>query len=255
VNSKIPETQRGVRPTILFGVVALTAAAVALTTFLVSRGCDDGRAEESEADAEEFAEDDFFEFSDSAAADRALGTTPRAIPTGPLPRLPEHIRARVVLDSLGAEIPSLTPEQIVATLQQNRAAMRECVRGAGGFRALRGVGAPAGQGGVADAGVRARPRMRFDIAPNGHVVPGSVSLEPSGPDGLAACVADVLSGTTFPATGGDGAHVEMPLGLGRGGRRRLDGGAGSGGRRTRGGNAGGEDRSSGGATVPAIAPP
>ena len=241
----------------LLGALAVVLVALGVGALLVSRGCGSGRARDREEASEELGDDeDFYEFSGRASGEPAGRVTGRVIPDGPLPRLPEHFRARVVLDALGTQVPSLTPEQLVATVQQNRGPMRECVRSAGGLRALRNGGGPPGTGGVADGGVRARPRMRFDIAPNGRVVPGSFSLDPAGPGGLADCVAEVLSGTTFPPTGGDGAHVEMPLGLGRGGgRRRPDGGTESGERRTRGGAGGGADRASGNATVPAIAPP
>lgn len=257
-----PAQKPGIRAWLLILVLGLGAAAVVFGAVFVLRGSGEDDAAPVAADGDQGEDDDVFDFSEAAPLDRgnAVGGTGARPPDDSLSRIPERLRARIQLAALGARPPSLTPEQLVATLQENRAPLRECVRAAGGFRAMRD--SLAASGGVPDGGgPRARPSMRFDVGPDGRVVPGSVSLEPSGPAGLSSCVGDALAAMSFPPPGGDGAHVELPLGVGRGGgRRRLDGSVGEGGagygrgeRRTR--VPPGEDRAAGSATVPAVAPP
>lgn len=255
-----PEKKDGIRSWVLLAVVGIGAIAVALIVALVMRGDDVGEpvAAEDAFDDDEDGDTDVFDFSGGAPLERSARPSAHGVlaSDGELQRLPDRFRARIQLAALGPRPPLLTPEQLVATLQQNRAPLRECVRQAGGFRAMR---AGAAAGGTPDGGPRMRPSMRFDIGADGRVVPGTVSLEPAGPEGLSTCVADALLAVQFPPAGGDGAHVELPLGLGRGGgRRRPDGGVGGArdGRGSRGGRGPrGEDRAAGSATVPAVAPP
>lgn|GEM_PF-3785126 len=275
-----PQKQSGIRPQVFFAALAIAAliAAVAGAVWMSGREKGDETAALDDADgAPEDDEDDFFDFSGAASGDRAGGTSAGSTGTGaapaPLAPLPERLRARIQLAPLGAREPTLTPEQLVATLQQHRGALRECVRQAGGFRALRGgasaagdapagTGAPAGTP-VAGAeggrprGPRVRPQMRFDVGPDGRVVAGSVSIEPAVPEAFSSCVAETLGAISFPAPGGDGVRAELPLGVGRGGgRRRPDGGVGRVDPTARPARRpDGDGRASGGATVPALAPP
>jgi len=270
----VPEKQSGIRPRLFFAALAIAGvvAAVAGAVWMSARDTGDEPTALEDPNGNGDDDDDFFDFSGSTSGDRAGGT--RTEPTGtpavgaPLAPLPEQLRARIQLAPLGAREPTLTPEQLVATLQQHRGELRECVRQAGGFRALRtaappggdppaGTAASAGTEGARPAGLRVRPQMRFDVGPDGRVVAGSVSIEPAVPEAFASCVAETLGAISFPPPGGDGAHAELPLGLGRGGGRRVpDGGVGRidpAARPAR--RPDGEGRASGGATVPALAPP
>jgi len=272
--SVIPEKRSGIRPQVFVAGLAIAGviAAVAVAVWINGRDAGDEPTALEDAHGTGEDDDDFFDFSGAASGDRAGGTSTgsagMSADGAPLVRLPEQLRARIQLAPLGAREPTLTPEQLVATLQQHRGELRECVRQAGGFRAIRagapagsdspaGTAAPAGVEGARAGGPRVRPQMRFDVGPDGRVVAGTVSIEPAVPAAFSSCVAETLGAISFPPPGGDGAHAELPLGLGRGGGRRVpDGGVGRidpAARPAR--RPDGEGRASGGATVPALAPP
>jgi hypothetical protein len=118
---------------------------------------------------------------------------------------------RVEVVPLGPGEPSLPPERVVEAFGEQRGAMRDCIREAGGMGALRG-------GADGDR----RRSIGFDVGPDGRVAPGTVSVTPAIADpALERCLTSVVETMALGEVGGEGARVELPL---PGRRRRADGG-------------------------------
>ncbi len=129
-----------------------------------------------------------------------------------------RMRSRVEIVPLGPDEPTLAPEQVFQALGQHRGEMRDCMREAGGFRAMAQGSDPS-----------RRRTMGFDVGPDGRVAPGTVSFDPPLPDpDLARCFSTVIESASLGNVGGDGARVDLPLPGRRRGRRSADGGVGRG---------------------------
>lgn len=142
----------------------------------------------------------------------------------------ERWRRGVDIVPLGPAAPGFDADALRDALDPGREALRQCVRDAGGWRAMRGArGGPerGGNEGRGPEGGDRRPRRTasFDVRPDGTVDPGSVELEPAMPEPFDACFRTFFASARLEGVGADGARVEMPMG-GRGRRRDLSGDAG-----------------------------
>ncbi len=129
----------------------------------------------------------------------------------------DRLVKRMRIEPLGASPPTIDPEEVATRITDElRPAMRQCVQEAGGFRAMRAA--------FGDAG-RTRPRVSFEVGPNGTISADSIRMEPAPPGGIGDCVRSALAAIELDPPGGDGARIEMPLG---GRRRGFDGDGGGG---------------------------
>jgi len=126
-----------------------------------------------------------------------------------LARWRERFRRRVEIVSLGPGEPGLDADQVFEGIREVRPAMRECVREAGGFQALRG-----------EDGAPRRRSVVFDVQADGSVAEGSVGLDTTLPPELATCFTDIFESASFEPPGDDGARVEVRFGRGRRGGAR-----------------------------------
>ena len=157
----------------------------------------------------------------------------------------ERFAAQIELVSLGPSPVTLTPDAIMAAMDDSDAAFEDCIEAAGGRdayraamreqrraqQALRAGDQPRPEAlaerireqRLAARGQRTSDRaLRFEVRPDGSIDRESIELEPQVPAPFAACFIERLSSLALGPVGPDGVSVEMPM---RGPMRRSsDGG-------------------------------
>ena len=109
------------------------------------------------------------------------------------------LRAELTISPAGAPV-ALTPAELFPALRGVRDAVRECVRAKGRELSQELL--------TLDGGVRT---ISFELTAAGAARPETFSLEPSLDPETHGCFADAFAGAEYPAPGGDGATVRIPL--------------------------------------------
>ncbi|HEY8427010.1 MAG TPA: hypothetical protein VIL20_01495 [Sandaracinaceae bacterium] len=205
------------------GIAVALIAGVGLVLWLA--GDEEERAA-PDAEADDEWEDEWLDVDDDG--DLAMERSPRrpSVPREPLPsptarearraEWRERWRRSVDIVPLGPSDPGFDADDLRAALAPGREALRECVREAGGWRALREAFRAAGR-------PRRRGTVSFDVLPDGRVDAGSISFEPPIPERFDPCFRTFFASARLERVGADGARVELPMGPPR--RRWRDGSA------------------------------
>lgn len=117
----------------------------------------------------------------------------------------EHWRTEVEIAALGPSSRALDPEQLVEPLEAGMEELTACIDRHGGHRAFRDATRPP------DGATRVRRRSTFDIRADGTVDPASVAFEPAIPAPFIECFDHHIENARFPAPGGEGVRVDIPL--------------------------------------------